>query len=205
MNIGILAFHGDVIEHLRATQKALTNINQEGNIIEVRSKNDIPNLDALIIPGGESTVLHRLSRTAGIFETLKNVRNIFGTCAGAIMLAKYVQHKSIGQETLGVMDITVDRNAYGRQTNSFEKNVNSVFGELRAVFIRAPKITKVGNNVKILSRLGNEIIACEQTGATHFYMAACFHPELTTTKFHEYFLKSVKTNRTGKNRGNSEY
>lgn len=189
--IGVLAYHGDVVEHIITTQKAIKNIKSSAHVIPVKTKNDLSKIDSLIIPGGESTVLYKLSQREGIFEDMKKISNIFGTCAGAIMLAKTIDHKTPDQKTLELMDIKVDRNAYGRQTDSFVKNISTTLGKIHAVFIRAPKITNVGNNIRVLAKNGNEIIACEQKTNGKFYMAACFHPELTTTKFHEYFLRQI--------------
>lgn len=189
--IGILAYHGDVIEHTLATHQAIKNLQLKAQVIPIRTKKDIINLDALIIPGGESTVLHKLSQREGIFEDIKNIKNIFGTCAGAIMLAKNIHHKTDDQETLGVMDIEIDRNAYGRQSESFEKDIDTTLGKVHAIFIRAPRIKSIDNGVTVLAKNDEEILACEQRKNGRFYLAACFHPELTTTKFHEYFLKQI--------------
>ncbi|MBI3955413.1 pyridoxal 5'-phosphate synthase glutaminase subunit PdxT [Candidatus Gottesmanbacteria bacterium] len=188
--IGVLAYHGDVIEHKSTAHKAIKNLRLSVQIQEVRTKNDL-DIDGLIIPGGESTVLHKLSEREGIFELMKQIRFIFGTCAGAIMLAKKIYHKTSGQKTLQLMDIEVDRNAYGRQTDSFEKKIHTVLGDIQAVFIRAPRIKTVGKNVKVLARDVDDIIACEEKCDEKFYLAACFHPELTTTVFHEYFLRRI--------------
>lgn len=190
-NIGILAFHGDVTEHIETTKKAIKNLNLKAETIPVRTKKDIKNLDALIIPGGESTVLHKLSQREGIFEEIKKVDNIFGTCAGAIILAKRIYHKTVDQETLELMDIEIDRNAYGRQNDSFEEDVETKLGRIHGVFIRAPRIKRIGKNIKVLAKKDKEIIACEQRASGKYYLAVCFHPELTTTKFHEYFLRQI--------------
>lgn len=188
--IGVLAYHGDVIEHISATQKAIQNLHLVVQIQEVRTKNDLQ-IDGLLIPGGESTVLQKLSEREGIFDLMKSTPFIFGTCAGAIMLAKKIFHKTEDQKTLELMDIGVDRNAYGRQTESFEKKIHTILGDIQAVFIRAPRIKSIGKDVTILAKNEGEIIACEQKVGGNFYMAACFHPELTTTIFHEYFLKMI--------------
>lgn len=189
--IGVLAYHGDVIEHLHATQQALKNLRSLGTVRPVRTKEDVSGLDAVIIPGGESTVLHKLSEREGIFEDLKCIKNIFGTCAGAIMLAKTVHHKTADQKTLELMDMTIDRNAYGRQNDSFTQDIDSALGNISAVFIRAPKILRIGNDLTVLAKRGEEIIACEQRKKDAFYLACCFHPELTTSKFHEYFISHL--------------
>ncbi len=189
--IGVLAFHGDVIEHIIATKNASKNLHLDIEVVPVRTKEIIQTLDALIIPGGESTTLYKLCEREGMWEKMKQIKNIFGTCAGAIMLAKQVLHKTHDQKTLELMDIEIDRNAYGRQTESFEKNVKTSLGNIHAVFIRAPRIMRVEKNIKILSRNDDEIIACEQKINNNYYLATCFHPELTSTIFHEYFIKKV--------------
>ncbi len=190
-NIGVLAFHGDVSEHIQATKKAAENLKLNVNILQIRTKKELQSLDALIIPGGESTTLYKLCQAEGMFDKMKKIKNIFGTCAGAIMLSKEILHKAKDQETLELMDIKIDRNAYGRQSESFESDINTVIGSIRAVFIRAPKIHKIGKGVKILAKLNKEIIACEQKTESRYYLATCFHPELTSSLFHEYFLKQI--------------
>lgn len=189
--IGVLAFHGDVIEHIEATKTASYNLHLDIEVVPVRTKEIIPTLDALIIPGGESTTLHKLCEREDMWEKMKRIKNIFGTCAGAIMLAKVIHHKTPDQKTLELMDIEIDRNAYGRQTESFDKDVKTSLGEIHAVFIRAPRIKRVGKDVKILAETDGETIACEQKVGNHYYLATCFHPELTSAMFHEYFVKRV--------------
>lgn len=188
--LGVLAFHGDVLEHIEASKKAAKNLHLDLEIIEVRTKDQLKSLDGLIIPGGESTTLQKLSEREGIWEQLKKMKNIFGTCAGAIILAKIVYHKIEDQKTLELMDIAIDRNAYGRQTQSFEKDIQTSLGPIKAIFIRAPKIKKIGPQVKILALEKGEVLACEQQGF-QYLLATTFHPELTTTLFHEYFLKKL--------------
>jgi 5'-phosphate synthase pdxT subunit len=191
MTIGVLAFHGDVIEHIETTKQAAKNLHLDIKVIPVRTKDSLLRLDALIIPGGESTTLHKLCGREGMWEKMKKIKNIFGTCAGAIMLAKTVHHKTPDQKTLTLMDIEIDRNAYGRQTESFEKDVKTSVGNIHAVFIRAPRIKRVGKEVKIIARNEGETIACEQRINNNYYLATCFHPELTSTMFHEYFIKKI--------------
>lgn len=180
MRIGILAFHGDVSEHKLATEQAAKKLNLKIEIILVRTKKDLAGLNALIIPGGESPTLRKLCEREGMWEEMKKIKNVFGTCAGAILLEK-----------MKLMDIVVERNAYGRQIDSFEKKIKTKLGEVNAIFIRAPKITSAGKTVTILAKDGNEILACEQKTKGHFYLASTFHPELTTTAFHEYFLQGL--------------
>lgn len=191
LSIGILAFHGDVSEHLETTKKAAEKLSLKINLILVRTKKDLQNLDALILPGGESPTLQKLSQRENMWEDIKKIKNIFGTCAGAIMLAKTINNKTEDQQTLELMDINIDRNAYGRQTDSFEAIIDTSLGRIEAIFIRAPKIKSVGENIKVLGKRDGEIIVCEQKKGENFYLACCFHPELTTTKLHEYFLKQI--------------
>lgn len=189
--IGVLAYHGDVREHIQATQESVKNLRRNIKVIPVRSREDVHTIDALIIPGGESTTLEKLCEREGIFEDIKGLKFIFGTCAGAIMLAKTIYHQEKDQKTLELMDIQIDRNAYGRQAESFEIPIKTTLGSINAVFIRAPKINKIGKGVKLLAKMNKEIIACEQKTESSYYLATCFHPELTSTIFHEYFLKQI--------------
>lgn len=190
--VGILALQGDVKEHIDATEQAAKNLHSDIEIIPIRTKQSLHGLDALIIPGGESTTLYKLCREEGMWEGMKRIRNIFGTCAGAIMLAKTILHKAEDQKTLALMDIEVDRNAYGRQVQSFVKKIKTNLGTVEAVFIRAPRIISIGKTVNVLAKNGKEAVACEERKGKKFYLAFCFHPELTTTAFHEHFLKNIK-------------
>lgn len=189
--IGVLAFHGDVIEHIKATYEAAGKLKLQIEVVPIRTKERLFQVDGLIIPGGESTTLQKLCEREGMWEDMKKIKNIFGTCAGAILLAKTVYNKTDDQATLALMDMEIDRNAYGRQTESFETPIQTLLGEINAVFIRAPKILKVGKDVKVIAKLHDEVIACEQQTKTGYYLALCFHPELSSTLFHEYFLKQI--------------
>jgi len=192
MRAGVLALQGDVSEHMKATREAAKSLKMRCEIVEVRTARDLEGLDALIIPGGESTTIYKLCEREGMLEKMRNIRNIFGTCAGAIMLAKRVSGAEDGQKTLGLMDIEVDRNAYGSQANSFETPLDTELGTLNAIFIRAPRILRVGDGVVALARRNGEIVACEQHSGKNLYLAACFHPELSTTLFHERFLRRLR-------------
>jgi pyridoxal 5'-phosphate synthase pdxT subunit len=191
LKIGVLAFHGDVSEHMEATKKAGENLLIKLAVFPVRTKSELKNLDALILAGGESPTLQKLCERAGMWEEMTKIKNIFGTCAGAILLAKKVSNKSEKQKTLGLMDIEIDRNAYGRQADSFEKEITTTLGKIDAIFIRAPKIKSASKSIKILTEDSGEILACEQKQGNRFYLATCFHPELSTTKFHEYFIQHL--------------
>ncbi len=191
IQIGVLAFHGDVSEHIEATQRAAATLRLSVSVCEVRTKSDLKNLNGLIIPGGESPTLQKLCERENMWSDMKKIKNIFGTCAGAIMLSKKAVNSAEGQQTLGLMNIEIARNAYGRQAESFEEKIKTEIGSMEAIFIRAPKIKSVGKNVKVLARIGKEIVACEERTPKQFFLAATFHPELTTTKFHEHFLKQI--------------
>jgi len=157
----------------------------------VRRRADIAGLDGLIIPGGESTTIYKLCVREGMIGDLRQVKSIFGTCAGAIMLARDLAGAAEDQATLGLMDITADRNAYGRQSESFQTKIDTEIGTLEAAFIRAPKLTRTGPGVKVLARFKGEVIACEEVRDTGYYLALTFHPELTTTLLHEHFLARI--------------
>ncbi|MFH1784859.1 MAG: pyridoxal 5'-phosphate synthase glutaminase subunit PdxT [Candidatus Micrarchaeota archaeon] len=191
MKIGILALQGGVIEHINATNQAAKNLGINCEIIEARTKEQLQDLDGLIIPGGESTVLQKLCEREHIFDQIKHTKAIFGTCAGAILLAKKINNREAEQKTLGLMDIEITRNDYGRQNESFEQKLETEFGNLNAIFIRAPRIKSTGTTVKIIAKNKGEVVACVQQTSGHFYLATCFHPELSTIKFHEYFLNSL--------------
>lgn len=188
--IGILALQGNVIEHHKALVAASHKLGKPVTICEVRTPQELAGLDGIIIPGGESTAYHHLLTNQGMFAALKQVRKIFGTCTGAILLAKRVSGKAKGQRTLGLMDIAIARNAYGRQVDSFEAVVPSArLGPISGMFIRAPIITKVEKGVEVLAEHeGNPVIVYQKKSNQHL-LAATFHPELAgDTKLHEFFL-----------------
>lgn len=182
--IGVLALQGDFAEH----KKAIQGVGAEA--VEVRLPQQLDGLDGLIIPGGESTTLRKLADMYGLMEPLRNFAQThptWGTCAGAIMLAKEI----VGQAAhLGVMDITVQRNAFGRQINSFVTTLHIDDESYEAVFIRAPLIVAVGAGVDILATLDDGRIVAAQQG---HLLATSFHPELTEDLgFHRRFLKMIE-------------
>ncbi|MFH1306826.1 MAG: pyridoxal 5'-phosphate synthase glutaminase subunit PdxT [Candidatus Micrarchaeota archaeon] len=196
LKIGVLALQGNVVEHSNALAKASreTGINIE--IRQVRKKEELEGLDGIILPGGESTTLSLLLEKGGMIEKLKEVRAVFGTCAGLILMAKNANGKVEGQKGINVMDIEVERNAYGSQLDSFESELNcELLNDEKIMFIRAPKIKKIGKNVKIIAKLaksGGAVIVEERNGGK-FYLGAACHPELSTSRVHEYFLKKIMT------------
>ncbi len=180
--IGVLAIQGDFAKHL----EALNALQLTG--IEVRSEEDLNRCSHLIIPGGESTTVGKLLQRFGLGEVIKHKASegmpIWGTCMGMIMLARKVE--SSDQYSLGLLDIEVRRNAFGRQVHSFEDAVPvEGFDEpVTAVFIRAPIVTKVGEGVSILSRYQDAIVGVRQGKI----VGTSFHPELTSdTRFHAWF------------------
>ena len=186
MKIGVLAAQGAFIEHIHA----LESLKVEAT--EIRLPEHIEGLDGLIIPGGESTTISKLIIAFGLEDVLKNKIEagmaVFGTCAGMIMLAKNIIDGN-GVQPLKVMDITVRRNAFGRQVDSFETELKiEAIGKkpFHAVFIRAPLVEKVGRGVDVLSRLDDGTIVAAKQGKI---LGCSFHPELTEdTRLHQYFL-----------------
>lgn len=164
MRIGVLALQGDFAAHIAAMPGA----------VEVRTAREIEPLDALVIPGGESTTLLLLLEGSGIEEAARKLvargGAIFGTCAGAILLAKRVTHPD--QPSWGLLDIDVERNAFGRQVDSFEATLEP---DYRGIFIRAPRIRRAGPGVEVLARWNGEPVLVRQGRV----FAATFHPELT--------------------------
>jgi len=191
MKIGVLALQGDFSEHIAM----LKRLNVEAS--EVRLPNHLNGLDGLIIPGGESTTIGKMAVAYNLMEPLKlfgQRHAIWGTCAGAIFLSKDIGRD---QPLLGLMDIKVQRNAFGRQIDSFEtdldipelKQATGTKEDYHAVFIRAPIIESVSGDAKILASVSDGRIVAAQQG---HLLATSFHPELTNdTRFHEYFLTLV--------------
>ena len=188
MKIGVLAIQGDFAEHILI----LKRLGQE--TAEVRLPAHLAGLDGLIIPGGESTTIGKLSVDFGLLEPLREfgkMHAIWGTCAGAIFLSKDARRD---QPLLGLMDITIQRNAFGRQVDSFEADLSipelGEGGPYHAIFIRAPIIESVQADAKILSTLSEGRIVAVQQGKL---LATSFHPELTDdTRFHEFYLSLVQ-------------
>lgn len=182
MKIGVLALQGDFDAHRRRLEEL------GAEVILVKKPGQLDEIDGLVIPGGESSTFLKLLGEAG-FEKLKEfvrVKPTFGTCAGAILLAAEVENPR--QSGLGALDITVRRNAYGRQLESSIREGKFCGEPVEMVFIRAPKIARVGKNVEVLATEGSDAVAVRQ-GKT---MAATFHPELSEdTRVHRAFLELV--------------
>ncbi|HUT96937.1 MAG TPA: pyridoxal 5'-phosphate synthase glutaminase subunit PdxT [Dehalococcoidales bacterium] len=189
MRIGVLASQGAFIEHIAALRQLRVEA------LPVRLVPELNGLDGLIIPGGESTAISKLMVSSGLTEEIKSLaRNgmpVFGTCAGMIMLSTKNSDQDIAP--LGVMDIVVKRNAFGRQVDSFETELDipALGGKpFPAVFIRAPLIERVNGNVEILARLADGTVVAARQGNL---LVSAFHPELTDDlRFHRYFLDMVR-------------
>lgn len=192
MRIGVLALQGDFAEH----EMMLHSLGAD--VAQVRLPQHLTDLDGLIIPGGESTTIGKLAEAYGLIEPLQRFgaqRAIWGTCAGAIFLSRDIHRQ---QPLLGLMDIVVSRNAFGRQVDSFEASMDAPFlthaGEearpFRAVFIRAPIIESVGAKASVLMHLPDNCIVAARQGKL---LATSFHPELTgDTRFHRYFMELAR-------------
>ena len=189
MKVGVLALQGDVREHL----SSLIACGVEP--ISVRRPSEIDQIEALVLPGGESTTIAQLSEVFGIYGQLKQRIQegmpVYGSCAGMILLANEILDSKVGQKTFGGLNITVRRNAFGRQVDSFESDIsfNDGLSDLvRAVFIRAPWVESVGDGVEVLASVGNHPVAVRSKSL----LATSFHPELTGDhRIHRYFIEEV--------------
>jgi 5'-phosphate synthase pdxT subunit len=188
MKIGVLAIQGDFAEHIVMLKRL------GAETAEVRLPDQLSGLDGLIIPGGESTTIGKLAGDYGLLEPLRKfgkTHAMWGTCAGAIFLSKDARRS---QPLLGIMDITVVRNAFGRQVDSFEADLDlpelGAGGPYHAIFIRAPIIESVQGSTKIIASLADGRIIAARQGKM---LATSFHPELTQdARFHQYFLSFIK-------------
>jgi 5'-phosphate synthase pdxT subunit len=187
LRVGVFALQGDVREHLQL----LTSLGVES--IEVRNAEQLASCEGLIIPGGESTTISKLIDIFGLRDDLlayiAQDNPVYGTCAGMIMLATEVLDEASGQQSLKAMDISVRRNAFGSQLDSFEALVEFAGSPVEVAFIRAPIVERVGENVQVLSKLSTGAIVAVREGNL---LATSFHPELTgDSAVHEYFLGMI--------------
>jgi 5'-phosphate synthase pdxT subunit len=192
VKIGVLALQGNVSEHIDAFCRALENrgYGSTSQVVPVRSPVDLSGCDVLAIPGGESTTISRLIDRNSLYEPIRTFSGgIFATCAGMVLIATEVADSRV--HTLGLIGMTVDRNAFGRQKDSCEMDLP--IGELsggpfHAIFIRAPVVTRVDPDVRVLARVDQGIVAVERGK----HLALSFHPELgCDTRLHERFLKKL--------------
>jgi len=189
VKVGVLALQGDVREHLAALAEC-------GAVATaVRSSAEIEAVDALVLPGGESTTISKLARTFGLLDLLssriKSGMPVFGSCAGLILLSDRIIDGIEGQESFGGLDVTTRRNAFGRQIDSFETDLafRGISGEpVKAIFIRAPWVEEHGSAVQVLAQIDGHPVALQQGRI----LATSFHPELTgDTRVHRFFLETV--------------
>jgi 5'-phosphate synthase pdxT subunit len=189
--VGVLSLQGDFAAHGAALERA------GAEPVYVREREQLPTIDGLIIPGGESTTMLKLMRYEGLYDSVAafgRAKPVFGTCAGAILMAKQVTHPE--QESFGIVDIAIERNAYGRQIDSRvvaldpapEFQQRTAPGKLEAVFIRAPIIRHVNGGVKVLAEYDGDPVLIEQGR----HLVATFHPELTEDpRVHKLFLEKL--------------
>lgn len=192
VKIGVLGLQGAIAEHVKALEAS------NAETVVVKRAAQLEDLDGLVMPGGESTTMRRLIDKYELFQSLQEFaasgKPVFGTCAGLILMAKEIEGQ--GHTHLGLMDMTVRRNAFGRQRESFEAElmIKGVSDHFTGVFIRAPFIVEVGEDVEILSKVNNQIVAARQGR----FLTCSFHPELTDdARFHDYFVKMVEEAKEG--------
>lgn len=186
--VGVLALQGAFAAH----SECLASIGVASR--EVRTPSDLASVDALMMPGGESSTMSQLLESSQLFEAIgdriKKGMPIFGTCAGMILLSAEILDGRSDQLSFGAIDISVRRNAFGRQRDSFEKILETPAGDFNGVFIRAPRIERVGSAVEILARIEDEPVFVRQ-GAV---MACSFHPELAgDARLHQFFVSTIST------------
>lgn len=198
IRIGVLALQGDVEENVNATLQAFKELGIDGSVIQVKYPDQISKIDGIIIPGGESTVIGTLAALNGSLKALRDRIGegmpVLGTCAGMIVLAKRAYDRVVGetrQKLLNILDVTVERNAFGRQMDSFEAYLDiPLLGDkpFKGVFIRAPIVKDHASNVEVLARLNGKIVAVKQGNI----IGTVFHPELADdARLHMHFIKMV--------------
>lgn len=197
LKIGVVGFQGAVSEHIYIMKKTLEAEKTPGEVFTVKQTSDLEHVDALILPGGESTTISKFLHRSRLYSKIQSlVKNddlpIMGTCAGCVLLAKEISSDtSIDVKPLKLMDIKVKRNAFGRQRESFEENINieGFSSPYHAVFIRAPIIEKTWGECKPLARVDDKTVMAKQRNL----LALSFHPELTDDiRIHKYFLNLVQ-------------
>ncbi len=199
VTIGVLAVQGDVAENIAATRMAMDELGIEGTVTEVKNPEQIDELNGLIIPGGESTVIGTLSLVNGSLKKIKEKilagMPVLGTCAGMIVLSKKAKDRIVGdldQPLLDYLDIKIERNAFGRQKDSFEANISLEkigIPNFQGVFIRAPSVIETGKDVDVISKFNEKIVAVKQGNI----IATSFHPELTgDISLHKYLVNLVR-------------
>ena len=202
LTIGVLSIQGDVQENILSAKSAIDELGLDGNVIDVRTPEEISQLDGLIIPGGESTTIGQLSLVNGslkvVKEKIQSGMPVLGICAGMIMLSNTATDRIVGktdQPLLDILDIKLERNSFGRQKQSFESDISldSInIPKFNGVFIRAPSVSEVGSDVEVLSKFNERIVAVKKGNV----IGTAFHPELTEdTALHKYFINLVNTSK----------
>jgi 5'-phosphate synthase pdxT subunit len=186
MQVGVLALQGAFAAH----SDCLASIGVQS--VEVRNPQQLSNVDALLMPGGESSTMSQLLESSGLFDPIATRITegmpVFGTCAGMILLASEILDGRSDQRSFSAIDISVRRNAFGRQFESFESTIATDVGDFQGVFIRAPRIERVGAGVQVLGSIGDEPVLVRQGNV----LAASFHPELSNdARLHEYFVSVI--------------
>lgn len=206
MTIGVLGLQGDIEENVAATNQALQELHVNGNVDSVRYPEEIERIDGLILPGGESTVQSNLVAIQRSMPVIKKRISegmpVLGTCAGMIMLSKRAYDRIVGdtkQKLIGNLDIVIERNAFGRQNDSFEADLPlSILGNetFKGVFIRAPAVSEVSKDVEVIGKLNNKIVAVKQKNI----IGTSFHPELSgDSRMHRYLVKEALEFKKNKN------
>ena len=193
--IGVLGIQGAVSEHINSMTNALKETNTSGKAFFIRHKEEINNISGLIIPGGESTTISKVLYRSGLYNAIlerikENNLPIMGTCAGCVILAKEITDNANNVKLLHAMNIQVERNAFGRQKESFEKHIDikGFSKPFNAIFIRAPIIKKIWGKCKILAEIDKKVVMARQDRI----LALSFHPELTNDlRIHKYFLDMI--------------
>jgi len=202
LTLGVLSIQGDVLENILSVKAAIDALDIDGTVISVKTPDEISKVDGLIIPGGESTTIGRLSVANGAMKVLKEKIEqgmpVLGICAGMVLLSKNAQDKVVGkidQPLLDMLDIKLERNSFGRQRESFESDIslNSIgIPSFNGVFIRAPSISDVGSDIEVLSKFNEKIVAVKKNNV----IGVAFHPELTSDiSLHKYFVNLTNTSK----------
>jgi 5'-phosphate synthase pdxT subunit len=198
VTIGVLGLQGDIEENVAATSQALQELHVNGTVDIVRYPEELEKIDGLILPGGESTVQSTLAAIQRSLPAIKKRISegmpVLGSCAGMIMLSKRAYDRTIGdtkQKLIGNLDIVIERNAFGRQNDSFEADLTvAMLGKeaFRGVFIRAPAVSEVGKDVEVISKLNNRIVAVKQKNI----IGTAFHPELSgDSRMHKHLINMI--------------
>ncbi len=199
IKVGVLSLQGDVAENIASTKTALRELDKNGTVTEVKTPDQISELDGLIIPGGESTMIGQLSLINGSLKKIKEKIEagmpVLGICAGLILLSKKAKDRVVGdtdQPLLDLLDVQVERNSFGRQRDSFEAEISMEsldIPKFNGVFIRAPSIDELGDKSEIVSKFNEKIVAVKQGNM----LGTAFHPELTKdVSLHKYFVNMIK-------------